>query len=57
MNRTGPQDVIDPVCGMTVNPRSAPAETEHEGKTYYFCAPVCKERFEEAPQRYLNQDD
>ncbi len=54
MNRQEPKDVIDPVCGMTVNPKSAPAEAEHEGKTYYFCAPVCKERFEQSPEKYVD---
>jgi YHS domain-containing protein len=24
----------------------------HAGKTYYFCSPGCKEKFEKAPGRY-----
>jgi P-type Cu+ transporter len=47
---------IDPVCGMTVAPERAAAHSVYKGKTYNFCAPVCKQRFEADPQRYLNAD-
>jgi Cu+-exporting ATPase len=43
----------DPVCGMTVDPGKAAAKVEHAGKTYYFCAPGCAKRFQEAPEKYL----
>ncbi|MCF7805246.1 MAG: YHS domain-containing protein [Candidatus Marinimicrobia bacterium] len=42
----------DPVCGMDVDPDNAAAQTEHNGKTYYFCAPGCKKAFEENPEKY-----
>jgi len=45
----------DPVCGMEVDPQSAAGETEYDGKTYFFCAKGCKERFEEDPEMYLGQ--
>jgi len=45
--------VKDPVCGMMVGPQKAAAKTEHAGKTYYFCSPRCKERFEKEPEKYL----
>ncbi len=44
---------IDPVCGMTVDERKAPATAVHEGTTYYFCAPGCKRRFEADPEKIL----
>ena len=44
---------IDPVCGMSVDPATAAAQTTHQGKTYYFCNPTCKVRFETEPQKYL----
>lgn len=47
------EKVVDPVCGMEVDPATAPAKAEYKGKTYYFCAPVCKEEFEKNPERYL----
>ncbi|AEI62682.1 heavy metal translocating P-type ATPase [Corallococcus macrosporus] len=46
---------IDPVCGMKVDP-SAPkgGHLEHEGLTYAFCNPRCRERFRSDPRRYLS---
>lgn len=44
----------DPVCGMTVEPRTAAAEVEHKGKTYYFCSEGCRKAFEEGPERYAS---
>jgi Cu+-exporting ATPase len=43
----------DPVCGMKVDPVKAAAKIEHAGKTYYFCAPGCAKRFQQAPEKYL----
>jgi Cu+-exporting ATPase len=37
--------VLDPVCGMTVNPDTAAAHVERDGQTYYFCSKGCAERF------------
>src|SRR5215472_5626674 len=44
---------LDPVCGMTVDPRKARGSVEHKGQTYYFCSPRCVERFQAEPERYL----
>lgn len=44
---------IDPVCGMKVDVDQAAGKVEYEEETYYFCAPMCKRKFEEDPQRYL----
>jgi P-type Cu+ transporter len=43
----------DPVCGMNVDPQKAAAKLEHGGKTFYFCAPGCAQRFAKEPQKYL----
>lgn len=43
----------DLVCGMEVDEKTARYKTEHEGKTYYFCAPGCKRAFEDNPQKYI----
>ncbi|CAN5433422.1 heavy metal translocating P-type ATPase [soil metagenome] len=48
-----PERVLDPVCGMTIDPARAAGSTRYEGATYYFCAISCLERFEADPQRYL----
>ncbi len=47
--------VIDPVCGMTVDPATAPASFEYHGQTYYFCNPGCRQRFQADPEKYLHQ--
>src|SRR5690606_436844 len=44
---------IDPVCGMTVDPKTAAAETEYKGEKIYFCNPNCKVKFEAEPEKYL----
>src|SRR5436190_6874699 len=51
----GPGTAIDPVCGMTVDPASAAGRSEHAGKTYYFCAVSCKQKFDRDPARYLSE--
>jgi YHS domain-containing protein len=32
---------------------TAPAKSEYQGKTYYFCAPGCKSKFERDPGKYV----
>jgi len=44
----------DPVCGMAVTENLAAAQTEFEGKKYYFCAVSCRDRFLKDPQKYIN---
>ena len=46
----------DPVCGMSVDPHTAKYRREHGGRTYYFCAAGCAEKFEAAPQAYLGPE-
>src|SRR3984893_4377242 len=38
---------------MNVDHDRAAAKVEHGGKTYYFCAPGCAKRFQQAPGKYL----
>ena len=45
----------DPVCGMELDTESAPANSEYNGHTYYFCSEECKEDFEMNPERYTGQ--
>jgi YHS domain-containing protein len=42
----------DVVCGMEVDPASAPASSRHNGKTYYFCCKECKNKFDAAPAAF-----
>ena len=43
----------DPVCGMDVDEKTAAAESEYKGQTYYFCSPGCKRAFDQDPEKYL----
>jgi Cu+-exporting ATPase len=45
----------DPVCGMTVNKLTASATCEHGGKIYYFCADVCRDKFEKEPDKFISK--
>ena len=49
-------DVIDPVCGMTVDPRTAAAKRVWQGRTVHFCNPHCAEVFDEGPANYIDKD-
>jgi Cu+-exporting ATPase len=48
--------VIDPVCGMDVEPENAAAAWQHTNTTYFFCSVGCMERFREDPARFLAAD-
>ena len=45
--------VIDPVCGMTVDPSTATARSSFEGRDYYFCSDACKAQFDSNPGSYI----
>src|SRR5882762_5285919 len=38
---------------MNVEAGKAAAKVEHGGKMYYFCAPGCAKRFQQAPEKYV----
>ncbi len=46
------QDVVDPVCGMTISPADSVGEIEHRGHTYYFCNDSCLQRFKADPESF-----
>jgi xanthine dehydrogenase accessory factor len=45
-------EATDPVCGMIVSTGGAREISVHDGVTYTFCGPGCRERFEADPARY-----
>ncbi len=47
--------VIDPVCGMQVDPDQAAGTSEHNGETVSFCSLGCKQQFDATPERYVGQ--
>ncbi len=50
-----PETDFDPVCGTTVHTDKAKPSV-HDGAVYYFCSRECRERFEAAPQLYIDQE-
>jgi putative intracellular protease/amidase/YHS domain-containing protein len=44
-----------PVCGMNVDPATAP-KSVFKGATYYFCADDDKKTFDAAPEKFVNTD-
>ncbi len=51
---SGNHIAVDPVCHMEVEVATARWITEHEGDTYYFCAPGCKATFEKTPAAFIS---
>jgi len=45
----------DPVCGMDVDERKAEDNSQHQGRTFYFCSTECQRQFEQEPERYARQ--
>ena len=46
---------IDPVCGMTVDEKTAQHKSEYAGRTYYFCSPICKHTFDREHAKYAGE--
>jgi YHS domain-containing protein len=44
--------VVDPVCGVEVNPDQTRHKSVYEGQTYYFSSAECKRAFDEDPDLY-----
>lgn len=45
--------VIDPVCGMKIDPATAAGTSVWNGETFHFCAKSCQTKFEVSPQDYV----
>jgi len=50
------EKVVDPVCGMEIDPRRA-LEHEYQGKIYHFCSSNCETHFKREPERFKNYDN
>ena len=51
------EEVVDPVCGMTISPEDAAGHIEHKAQTYYFCTESCLEQFRANPGRFVGSPD
>src|SRR5438552_11714095 len=52
----GQPTVHDPVCGMDIDPADAAGTLEYKGKSYYFCAEYCLNKFKSDPEAFLSAD-
>ena len=50
-----PEKVVDPVCGMKVDPARAKGKSTFNGTTYFFCSPGCKAKFDADPSKYAQK--
>ena len=48
-----PEKARDPVCGMTVDPKTTPHHADHAGKAFHFCSAGCRTKFVADPAKYL----
>ena len=44
---------VDPVCGMSVDPRTSTRRFSYKGEEYFFCSDRCRLRFEAEPEKFL----
>lgn len=54
--QAAPRLVRDVVCNMRIDPATAAGTSVYEGVTYYFCAPICKQRFDANPLQFLARE-
>ena len=51
----GAQFVRDPVCGMSVDPKTATQHVDYNGAAYYFCSAGCRTAFDKDAARFTAQ--
>ena len=49
--------VKDLVCGMMVDPETAPAMVTYESRELYFCSEECRRAFDADPEAYSAKDE
>ena len=47
--------VIDPVCGMSVDPATSKHRFDHQGHAFHFCSAGCRTKFSADPVKYLEK--
>lgn len=53
MMAPSPAGEIDPVCGMSVNSKTAAGKYDYQGKTYFFCSAGCLDKFKNDPGSFF----
>ena len=49
------QEVRCPVTGDVVKNPATALKSEYRGRTYYFCCPACKPKFDADPEKYVGK--
>lgn len=44
--------VLDPVCGMSIDPAKAAGMSRVGGQAYYFCSLGCNSKFDATPEKF-----
>lgn len=44
----------DPICGMSVDTKTAKYHSVYQDKHYYFCSENCKKQFDKNPQQFVS---
>jgi len=47
----------DPVCEMEIEVGEAIGLSDYQEQIYYFCSTDCKTKFDENPEKYINQTE
>ncbi len=47
----------DPVCGMSIDAKTAASQVEYKGTTYSFCNASCKTKFDKNPEQYAGKTE
>ncbi|CCE10179.1 copper-transporting P-type ATPase [Bradyrhizobium sp. STM 3843] len=49
--------VLDPVCGMSVDPTTSKHRFDYRGQTFHFCSAGCRTKFAADPAKYLEKKE
>ncbi len=49
------EQLVDPICGMHMDPEAAPAVATCDGRSYYFCSDTHKEEFLRNPTYWVEK--
>jgi YHS domain-containing protein len=44
--------VLDVICNMQVDEKTAKWKSEYNSTTYYFCSSGCKQKFDKTPDKF-----
>jgi YHS domain-containing protein len=45
----------DPICGRQIDENTVISKTNYQGREYRFCSQDCKRKFDQHPDRYIQQ--